>query len=63
MKSSRLMRVDLDFFKKVEEVAEQEKIPKTEVTRMMLPTPSLIRNVNPLEAFAVFTPEARKKLR
>ena len=57
------MRVDLDFFKRIEEVAEREKIPKTEVTRMMLPTPSLIRNVNPLEAFAVFTPEARKKLR
>ena len=54
------MRVDLDFFKKIEEVAELEKIPKTEVTRQLLPTPSLVR-VNPLEAFAVFTPKPHKK--
>jgi hypothetical protein len=62
MKSSRLMRVDLEFFKKVEEVSDKQKIPMTEITRQMIPTSSLIRSFNPLEAFSVFKPEPRKKL-
>jgi hypothetical protein len=56
------MRVDLEFFKKVEEVSDKQKIPMTEITRQMIPTSSLIRSFNPLEAFSVFKPEPRKKL-
>jgi hypothetical protein len=56
------MRVDLEFFKKVEDISEKNKVPMTEITRQMIPTSSLIRSFNPLEAFSVFKPELRKKL-
>ena len=55
------MRVDLDFFKRTAEIAEQAEVPMTEVTRKLVPNISLVRTVNPLESFAVFTPVPKKK--